>query len=178
MSRRGVYLPRGFLMYGHLSLSCQVTRKCLKEYLKDTRRLVGLSAALTPVVIMIQQPPFPNEYSRGHVIRGFVTCSSKWEVSEQLSKTSIGGQLGSCEEINGSSVSEHCSKTSIGGQLASCEEISEKLVSEQLSKTSIGGQLESCEEINGSLVSEQWSKTSIGGQLAGGGRISRSSVSE
>jgi hypothetical protein len=36
---------------------------------------------------MIQPPPFPNEYPRGHVIRGFVTWSS---VSEKLSKTSIG----------------------------------------------------------------------------------------
>jgi hypothetical protein len=103
MSRPGVYLRRGFLMYGHLSLSCQVTRKRLKKYLKDTRRLVGLSAALTPVVIMIQPPPFPDEYPRDHVIRGFVTWSS---VSEQLSKTSVRGQLVSCEEINGSSVSE------------------------------------------------------------------------
>jgi hypothetical protein len=60
----------------------------LKKYLNDTRRLVGLSAPLTPVVIMIRPPPFPNEYPRGHVIRGFVTWSS---VSKELSKTSIGG---------------------------------------------------------------------------------------
>jgi hypothetical protein len=52
-----------------------------------------------PVVIMIQLPLFPNEYPRGHVIRGFVTWSS---VSEQLSKMSIGGQLASREEISGS----------------------------------------------------------------------------
>jgi hypothetical protein len=39
---------------------------------------------------MIQPLPFPDEYLRGHVIGGFVTWSS---VSEQRSKTSIGGQL-------------------------------------------------------------------------------------
>jgi hypothetical protein len=112
-----------------LSLSCSLfSLKSFKEYLKDTRRLVGLSAALTPVVIMIQTPPFPDEYPWVHAIRGFVTWSS---VSEQLSKASIGGQLASCGGINGSSVSEQLSKASIGGQLASCGGINGSSVSEQ-----------------------------------------------
>jgi hypothetical protein len=61
-----------------LALSYLVSHKSLQEYLKDTRRLVGLSAALTPVVIMIQPPLFPNEYPRGHVVKVFVTWS--WAV--------------------------------------------------------------------------------------------------
>jgi hypothetical protein len=61
------------------------SHKGLKEDLKDTRRLFGLRAALTPAVIIIQPPPFCNEYSRGHDIMGLLPGVG------ELSKTSIGG---------------------------------------------------------------------------------------
>jgi hypothetical protein len=77
-----------------------VTHESLKEDLKDTRRLVGLRAALTPAVIIIQLPPFSNGYHRVRDIRLLLPGVG------QLSKTSMGGQLASGGGISRSSVSE------------------------------------------------------------------------
>jgi hypothetical protein len=87
MARRGVNLPRGLFMYRlcPFLVACLVSHKGLKENFKDTRCLFGLKAALMPAVIIIQPPPFPNEYPRGHDIRVLLPGV------EQLSKTSIGG---------------------------------------------------------------------------------------
>jgi hypothetical protein len=90
-------------MCRHLSLSFSLFALIsLKEYLKETRRLVGLRAALTPAVIIIQPPPFPNDYTRSRDIRVLLPGV------EYLSKTSVGGS-GPVEE------------ESVGVQLVSSE---------------------------------------------------------
>jgi hypothetical protein len=87
-------------MYRHLSLSCQVTHKSLKEDLKKYTSPRWAKSQTDASCYYNPAAPFPKEYPRGCDIRVLLPGVG------QLRKMSIGGQLTSSGGISRSPVSE------------------------------------------------------------------------